>query len=280
MTESGQPFSLLLPVYHADRAAHFLRAFQSAVTDQTRTPAEVVLVQDGPVPDGLARAIRSVVQSSLVPVNLVVLHKNVGLAKALTMGLAACKNEFIARMDADDISLPQRFERQIPLLESGYDLVGSGMLEFDEDGKVWGRRVPPSGAETIARSARFKDPFNHPTVVYRKSAVLDAGGYRELRLMEDYWLFARMIQHGARAENLTDPLVMYRIDAGAYHRRGGWKLFSSEVQLQVVLRRERFTSLAQFIRNVVVRGGYRFVPTTVRRLVYRKISVRKVSPND
>jgi hypothetical protein len=183
-------------------------------------------------------------------------------------------------MDADDISLPRRFELEVPLLESGYDLVGTGMLEFDQNGKVLGRRVPPTGAETIARAARFKDPFNHPTVVYRKAAVLDAGGYRELRLMEDYWLFARMIQRGARTENMPDPLVMYRVDAGAYHRRGGWRLFSSEMRLQVVLRREHFTTTTQFIRNVVVRGGYRFVPTVIRRLLYRRMSVRKVSPND
>jgi glycosyltransferase involved in cell wall biosynthesis len=280
MTARHHPFSLLLPVYHADQPAHFLRAFHSAVTEQTRMPAEVVLVQDGPVPSELEEAIATVVSNAPIPVNLLVLEENLGLAQALTIGLRACRYDFVARMDADDISLPRRFELEVPLLESGYDLVGTGMLEFDQDGKVLGRRVPPTGAETIARAARFKDPFNHPTVVYRKTAVLDAGGYRELRLMEDYWLFARMIQRGARTENMVDPLVMYRVDAGAYHRRGGWRLFSSELRLQFVLRRERFTTWGQFIRNIVVRGGYRFIPTVVRRLLYRTMSVHKVSPND
>lgn len=280
MTDAPTMFSLLLPVYHGDNAAHFKRAFQSATADQSRRPAEVVLVQDGPVPDELGATIAAAIEASLVPVRHVVLETNSGLAEALTIGLEACGHEIVARMDADDISLPRRFELQLPLVESGFDLVGTGMLEFDEDGRVLGRRTPPTGSEAIAKAARFKDPFNHPTVVYRKSAVVDAGGYRELRLMEDYWLFARMIQHGARIENMAEPLVMYRVDSGAYSRRGGWRLFGSEFRLQRMLWKEGFTTASQFTRNVVVRGGYRFVPTPLRRAVYRRTSVSTVARSD
>lgn len=269
------PFSLLLPVYLGDTAEHFRRAFSSAVTDQTRRPTEVVLVQDGPITAALAAAVEQAVEASVVSVVRVTLIENVGLAEALTQGLAACHYDVVARMDADDISLPERFERQLPLIEGGCDLVGTGMFEFDELDRILGRRVPPVGHREIARQARFRDPFNHPTVVYRKSAVQRCGGYRHLPLMEDYWLFARMIHQGARIANLPDPLVMYRVDSGAYSRRGGWKLFASEVALQRRLRSERFTSRMQFVRNIVMRGGYRFVPVMLRRVLYRSMAVIK-----
>ncbi|OUD82359.1 UDP-Gal:alpha-D-GlcNAc-diphosphoundecaprenol beta-1,3-galactosyltransferase [Clavibacter michiganensis subsp. michiganensis] len=149
------------------------------------------------------------------------------------------------------------------------------MYEFaDEVGTIAGRRTPPVGADAISRYARFHDPFNHPTVVYRRQAVKRAGGYLPLGLMEDYYLFARMIQSGARVENLPDPLVMYRVSAGAYARRGGVAQLVAELRLQREFRRRRFTSLSQALRNVLVRGSYRLIPEAVRRGLYRRLITR------
>lgn len=265
-------FLLLLPVYAGDRAEFFTRAFTSAVTEQAVRPNQVVIVQDGPVGAELRDAIAAVVESSPVPVEHVALTENVGLAIALTRGLQHCAHDVVARMDADDVALPQRFARQMPLIAEGYDLVGTGMYEFDGVGRITFTRTPPTGSDEIAAAARFKDPFNHPTVVYRKSIVEAAGGYRDLPLMEDYWLFARIIAAGARVENVPDPLVMYRVDAGAYSRRGGSRLFRSELRLQREFRRDGFVTRGQYLRNVLVRGGYRFVPVGVRRLAYRGFS--------
>lgn len=265
-------FSLLMPVYRGDHAAHFAKAFASSVGDQTVKPSQVVLVQDGPVGDELAAAIDRVVESSPVPVTRHVIGENVGLARALDLGLTLCEHEIVARIDADDISLPERFARQLPVVEGGVDLLGTGMFEFlDDGGAIVGRRTPRTGHEEIARYARFHDPFSHPTVMYRRSAVERAGGYQPLGLMEDYWLFARMIDAGASVENLAEPLVMYRVGAGAYARRGGKAQWRSELQLQRALRRIRFTSRWEYVRNVTVRGVYRFVPERVRKLAYRRL---------
>jgi len=271
---TGTEFSLLLPVYAGDKAAYFTKAFASTVVDQSRRPSDVVIVQDGPIGTDLAAAVAAATAASPVPVNHVRLPANVGLARALETGLGHCAHDVVARMDADDISLPTRFELQLAVIEAGFDLVGTGMLEFDEAGRVLGKRIPPTDADDIVASARFHDPFNHPTVVYRRSVVARAGGYRELPLMEDYWLFARMIQAGALVANLPDPLVMYRVDAGAYGRRGGLTLFRSEIALQRSLLKDRFVTRRQFIRNVLVRGGYRFVPVSLRRVAYRRFIVR------
>jgi len=266
------PFSLLLPTYHADDPDHLRRAFASAVHEQTLRPDEVVLVRDGVVPPRLQTAIDELAESSPVPVNVVELADNIGLGHALDAGLAACRHEVVARMDADDISLPQRFAVQIPLIAAGYDLVGSGLLEFHEhEEDVVGRRPPPIGEDEIRSWSRFHDPFNHPTVVYRRSFVQRVGGYEDLPLMEDYWLFARMIDAGARVSNVAEPLVMYRVGAGAYARRGGLELLRSEVQLQRHFRSLGFTTRSQYLRNIVVRGGYRLVPEGLRKVAYRRV---------
>lgn len=268
-------FSLLLPVYARDDSAQLVRAFRSAVDEQTLRPAEALIVRDGPVPDELAAVLDELIATSPVPARLLPLPENVGLADALTAGLAACSYDVVARMDADDVALPERFAKQLALLDTGYDLVGAGLYEFvDDEAVTIGVRTPPTGEEHIKRYARFHDPFNHPTVVYRRAAVQAAGGYVPVGLMEDYWLFARMLASGARAENIPEPLVKYRVGAGAYRRRGGLKQLRAELQLQRMMRRAGITTRAEMLRNVVVRGGYRLVPEGLRKVAYRTLLQR------
>jgi glycosyltransferase involved in cell wall biosynthesis len=267
---SAEPFALLMTVYGGDREDHVRAAYRSAVHDQSLPPDQVVLVQDGPVSAGLERCLAELVRDSPVEVSFVVLEHNRGLGLALDAGLEASKHDIVARMDADDVAMPHRFEVQVPLVSEGADLVGAGLLEFGTDiADIVGQRTPPSAPEDIARYSRLHDPFNHPTVVYRRSAVLAVGGYGDLPLMEDYWLFVRMIANGARVVNLAEPLVYYRVGEGAYERRGGRDLLRSELRLQRAMYREGFVTRLQYWRNVTIRGGYRLTPTLIRRPVYR-----------
>ncbi|HET8605101.1 MAG TPA: glycosyltransferase [Marmoricola sp.] len=271
--EAGElPFSLLISTWAGDDPMQLTEAFTSSVQKQSRPPAEVVLVQDGPVPEPLAAAIAELVATSPVPVNHLALPANVGLGPALDAGLAACSHDVVARMDADDVSVPERFARQLPLIEQGADIVGAGLWEFgDSTDDVVGRRTPPVGADEIRRVIRFRDPFNHPTVVYRREAVVAAGGYSDLALLEDYLLFTRMVSGGAVPANLPDPLVYYRVGEGAYARRGGRRLLRSELALQRRLLELGITTRTEYLRNVAVRGGYRLVPEAVRRVAYRRL---------
>lgn len=267
-----QPFSLLLSTYANDVPEYLVAAFQSSVQEQTRWPSEVVLVQDGPVPERLAGTIAELIASSPVPVIHLQLPHNQGLGLALDAGLAAASHEIVARMDADDISDPQRFAKQIPLIEAGADIVGSGLWEFGTDiTDLVGRRTPPVSAAEIRRVIKFRDPFNHPTIVYRKSAVIAAGGYCDMALLEDYLLFTRMVVGGAEPANLAEPLVYYRVGEGAYARRGGMALFRSELALQRRFRRLGITNRGEYLRNVSVRAGYRLVPESLRKAAYRKL---------
>lgn len=265
-------FSLLLPVWAGDRAEYLTEAFRSSVQRQTRPPDHVVIVRDGPVPAPLAAAIAELAASSPVPVDVLAGERNRGLGPALDAGLEACRYDVVARMDADDISLPHRFAVQLPIVESGIDLVGSGLLEFGDDpDEIVGTRTPPVDPRDIAVRARFADPFNHPTVVYRRDLVRAVGGYSDFALMEDYLLWAKLLVAGARVANVAEPLVKYRVGAGAYARRGGLGQLRAELAVQRRFRELGFTTRGQFARNVVVRGGYRLVPESLRRMAYRQV---------
>lgn len=266
-----EPFSVLLPVYRGDDAAFFARALQSVTVDQTLLPNEVVIVVDGPVPDSISRVLDAAGAGALtggVPVRIVALPRNVGLARALDAGLAACTHAVVARADADDVSLPHRFAVQIPAM-AGNDLLSGAIIEFESDESERGlERGWPADRDEIAQMARLADPFNHPAVVYRRDAVAAVGGYEHLERMEDYWLFVRMLAAGARATNVPEAVVLYRVGAGAYDRRGGWHLLRSEVALQRRMHRLGFTTTAQFVRNLVGRGLWRGVPAWLRRPAY------------
>ncbi len=269
-----ESFSLLLSVYDGDRPDHVRRAFRSAVDDQTVRPDQVVIVRDGPVRGELAECLDDLRAASLVPVTFVPLPHRAGLGPALDRGIAASWFDVIARMDADDVAMPHRFEVELPLIQHA-DIVGAGLLEFVADtDDIVGRRVPPTDPGQIQRYARMHDPFNHPTVVYRRHAVLAAGGYGDLPRLEDYALFARMLGNGARAINVAEPLVFYRVGAEAFKRRGGTELLRSELRLQREFRQQGFTSPAEYVRNVLVRGGYRLIPWWCRRAVYRPVVAR------
>lgn len=263
-------FELLLPVYAGDNSDFLRLAYESSVDQQTLRPAAAIIVQDGPVTAKLAAELARIQAESPIPVTLVQLPENLGLTEALNRGLDAVTRDVVARMDADDVSEPERFARQWELLQQGYDLVGTGMLEFESDPAVAaGSRTPPVGATRIREHARTHNPFNHPTMMYRVEAIDRVGRYQPFGKMEDYWLGIRLIDSGARVENIADPLLRYRVGAGAFSRRGGWSEARTEWRLQGELRRMGFITTGQYLRNVVMKGAYRLMPAGLKRVLFR-----------
>ena len=215
-TRPELPFSLLLPVYAGDRADFLRRAFVSSVDEQTLRPDDVVLVQDGPLPEALRETCEELATVSPVPVNLVHLERNVGLGPALDHGLEACAHDVVARMDADDISRPRRFELQLPLIADGADIVGSALMEFVDDVEdVVQIRIPPLGPDWIRSAVRFRDPFNHPAAVYRpvrmsRTRLTEAG-------IDAAYLDGATRDRGAVIESFRDgdaPVFLISLKAG------------------------------------------------------------------
>lgn len=269
---AGRPveFSVLMPVYHGDTPERVRRAAESSTVEQLRRPAELVLVRDGPVPAPLEAELDRLARELPVPVVRVDLERNAGLTAALNAGLARCAHDVVARADADDVSYPRRFAVQLPLVEDGADLVGSSMHEIgDDETRPLALRRAPVGARDILAVSRHRNPVSHPTVVFRRSAVAAVGGYQDVPLAEDYWLWVRMLRAGSDVRNVAEPLVGYRVSAGSYERRGGFRVFRAELALQARLRASGHVGFLQWVRNVVVRGGYRFVPTRFREIAYR-----------
>ena len=275
-------FSVLLPVYAGDTPERFRRAVASSTLEQTVRPSQVVIVRDGPVAPEMAAALEEITEqlrSAEPPIDVVRadLPENRGLTAVLRHGLRLCTHEIIARADADDISYPQRFEEQLPLIRDGADLVGASMNEIGDREEVLALRQAPTDPARIARISRLRNPISHPAAVFRRGAVEAVGGYQELPLAEDYWLWVRMMRAGARVRNVAQPLVGYRVSDGAYTRRGGLRVFAAEMQLQSRLFGLGHVGRLELARNVVVRGGYRFIPRRLRERSFRAlVSSRRV----
>ncbi|WP_309125812.1 glycosyltransferase [Kocuria sp.] len=269
-TEGPTEFSVLMPVYRADTPERVRRAAESSTVEQERRPAELVVVRDGPVPAPLQAELDRLARELPVPVVRVDLERNVGLTAALTAGLARCRHDVVARMDADDVSYPRRFAVQLPVVEAGADVVGSSMHEIgDDETRPLALRRAPVGRDEILAVSRRRNPLSHPSVVFRRCAVEAVGGYEHVPLGEDYWLWARLLHAGADVRNVAEPLVGYRVTTGAYERRGGLPMFRADLQLQARLRGIGHIGFLQWAVNVAVRAGYRFVPTRLRELAYR-----------
>lgn len=278
-------FSLLMAVYQGDHLSYLRRAIESGTVGQRLPPSQLVIVRDGPVSAGIDAYLnvlpRTLIESfracgrpaDAPEVVVVPLERNHGLAYALNVGLAHCSHGIVARADSDDISLPERFATMLPLFAGpdAPDAAGSAIREFTDDERQPGLvRTLPQGGERLGRFARLQSPLHHPSIVFRKDSVLAAGGYPEgAGRFEDYLLWERMLLRGACLRNVPEALVLYRIDAGAYRRRGGMEMFREELRLQRRFREDGFTTWSQYVRNVVVRACYRLVPESARRGAYR-----------
>lgn len=271
----SEPFSVLLPVWRGDRADWFAASLRSVTADQTLRPHQVVVVLDGPVGPDLRAVLDGASRDAAAGplLDLVELPENSGLPAALNAGLAACRCELVARQDADDISLPQRFATQIPMLARGADLVGSALREFTaRDGtglRLGGLRPRPAADAAIRRYVRRHSPFNHPSVVFRRSQVIAVGGYPHLPVQEDVLLWARLLASGARGANHPEPLVLYRTGSAMYRRRGGLRNLRTDLTIQRELRRLGYVGRGRALANLLLRVVYRTVPSALRRLLYQ-----------
>ena len=187
-------FSVLMSVYRNDNPKDFQSAFKSISDLQTLKPSEIVLVVDGPIGERLNMAIEDF-EKNCPCLKVLRLKENVGLGKALSLGLAEVSYELVARMDADDLSVPDRFKKQIVYMQNhpDCDLLGGQITEFIEEpwNKV-GKRIVPCEDVEIAAWMKKRCPFNHMTVMFRKSSVLRAGNYLDWHYNEDYYLWIRI----------------------------------------------------------------------------------------
>ena len=266
-------FSIVMCVYSGDKLSSFKRALESVTRKQHTTATEIIVIRNGEVGSEGEDYLNSLDSHNL---RVLRLGTNVGLARALNIGIRESSTDWIARMDADDVSFPERFEQQCAFLQKHptVDILGTAIQEFTEtsdNSLEWKqKRILPSNHASLSKYARIQSPIHHPSVMMRKSALLKAGGYPEdCGRFEDYVLWERMLLAGFIFANLPDVLLGYRVDSGAYARRGGFSMFTDEIKLQKTFLADGFITHSQFVCNIITRGCYRLLPTNIKKPLYR-----------
>lgn len=269
-------FSVLISVYYKEIPRYLDRALQSITDDQILKPNEIVLIKDGPLTKELDEVIEKFKKKYPNLFKIVTLEKNYGLGKALNIGLENCTYELVARMDGDDISKPERFKKQIEIFQKNpkLDIVGSWIDEFiekDEEIIVRSIRKVPETSEEIYQKLKSICAFNHVTVMYRKSKIIEAGSYLQEFALEDYYLWIRMALKRMKMFNYQKSLVLVRMNVEAIKRRGGLRLLKSDIKFQKKLYGFKFINKSELLKNLIKYTIYRLLPNELRGIIQRKI---------
>ena len=262
-------FSVLISVYAKELPQNLQQSLES-IFRQELMPSEVVLVEDGPLTTELEQVIKTFADSHQ-ELHTVRLKENKRLGLALQEGLRHCQYDIVARMDSDDIAHPQRFKKEMAWLESHpeTDVVGAWVDEFSGDpSQIISTRRLPETHEAILKFSRYRNPMNHPTVMFRKAAVEQAGSYQHCPLFEDYDLWIRMLRQGARFHNLQEPLLSFRLTSQLFSRRGGSHYIRQEIAFQRRMRATGHIGSLRMTANIIVRTLLRLMPGGVRRYGY------------
>ena len=270
--EEYREYSVLMSVYCKEKPEYLKPAIES-IQAQTLPTDDFVLVCDGPLNDALDAVIAAKQREMGAALNVVRLEKNGGLGNALNEGIKHCKNELIARMDSDDIACPDRCAKQIAVFNTHPEVsICSGTIEeFSVDPAIVDtKRALPETNTEIMEFAKRESPFNHACVMYKKSAVLAVGSYRDFYRLEDYYLWLRMLMAGYQGYNIKETLLHMRAGSDMYLRRAGWKYAKSNVRLFRFMRQQGFIGNYQYAKACVIRVGASFAPNWLRTFVIKK----------
>ena len=273
---SYPPFSVSICVYGKDNPIWFRTAVES-VLNQTAPPSEIVLVVDGPVPEELDKVIKEYEINDIF--KIIRFEQNSGHGNARRAGLKECTNELVAIMDADDICVADRFEKQLKKFESDDDLdiVGGNIAEFIGDtNNIVGKRIVKCEDNEIKKDIKKRCPMNQMTVMFKNSAIKEAGGYQDWYCDEDYYLWIRMALCNMKFANIPDVIVNVRVGEDMYKRRGGITYFKSEAKLQMYMLKNRVISFPVYLVNVIKRLIVQIImPNSIRGWVFRKFARKK-----
>ncbi len=273
-------YSFLMSVYKKE-TADALRLSVGSMLDQTVPPEQIVLVKDGPLTEELDRVIAEYEAAHGSVFTVVGYEENRGLAYALNFGLAACRNELVARMDSDDYSMPTRCEKQLAAFAADPELVmvGTNMQFFTEsiDRVSSDVRVYPSDIDEIRRALRRVSPFSHPSVMYKRSEVLACGGYDEtLRRRQDMDLFSRLIVHEKKkATNLQESLLLFHRDGAYYLRNKNKESCKNRIAVQKRIYKRGDCTLSDYLYVWTVMTVSRMIPNKLYGFLYAKLKNKK-----
>lgn len=267
-------FSVLVTVYYKDNVL-YLREALSSVINQTQMPSEIVIIADGPLSPELDEVLYKFKADFDSLVKLVFLSQNIGTGMAINEGLKNCSFDLVAKMDSDDISYSTRFAKQIEVYEKNPELsfVGAAISEFQNDDieNILSYRILPEEHLDIVKYAKKRCPLNQPVVMYRKSAIINCGGYNNFTFGEDYDLWVRAIMKGYKFYNIQEPLLYFRTNRNTIQKRGGFWYLKIDLAHHYDFYKMGFLSLPEFVYNVSIRFVVRLMPIKLRIMIYSKL---------
>lgn len=265
-------YSVLMSVYYKDNAKWLTESIE-CMLNQTIKCSEFVIVEDGELTEDLNKVIEDYKGKYPEIFNIVKIEKNVGLGPALKIGVDSCKNEWIARMDSDDYSPPDRIEKQFEIIEKypKVGIVGSNADEFiGSIDNVVAHVVLPETNDEIIKFSKRRCPYRHSGIIYKKDEIIKAGNYKESYLCEDYDLYARMEMNGTEGFNIQEPLLFVRVGKDFFDRRGGFKYLKSLLKFKFRLYKIGFYSIKDFIISSGAHIIICSIPNKLRRMFYEK----------
>jgi glycosyltransferase involved in cell wall biosynthesis len=265
--------SILLPLYQRnDLEECFERVISSCFNGMIK-PDEIIIALDGQINQSFEVKISKMAKT--LPIKIIQSENRIGLSSVLNLGLKHVKTEYTFRVDGDDFSRPERWEKQLNLLNSGFDLVGGAIQEITSDGHSLAIRRMPEFQDDIKKMILRRNPFNHMTCAYRTSIVRAVGGYPHVFLREDWALWVRMIAHGAKCQNIPEILVDATTDIEMYKRRGGVSNVMAEIKMQKFLIEHLNKSLLQAFVDWCLKASVLLAPSKIREIIYLKILRRQ-----
>lgn len=264
---TSKKYSVLMSLYKKEKPEYLHLALESML-NQTVTPDEIVLVEDGPLTSELYAVLEDYPMLHRVKNEI-----NLGLGRALNVGLKECRNELVARMDTDDCSKPERCEKQLKRFEEKpyLAIVGSHIDEFVGDiENVISQRIVPTSSDEIYKFAKRRSAFNHPAVMYSKTAVLANNGYADLKRNQDVDLFGRMLFEGYKAENIDEALLWFRSSDELAKRRKSWQNTWSYIATIRTFWKMGYSSFVDYAMVGIAQAGMYLMPVKVQNFVYKK----------
>ena len=265
MKKINKNFSVIISVYDGIEIKLLKKSLKSLLL-QNYLPKEIIIILDGIKKKILINEI-NIFKKIFKRVRLIKNNKNLGISKSYNKAIKIIKTDIIAIQDSDDISLPNRFKLQYEYLKKNENIsvVGSSVFEKDLDsGKKTIKRSPQTH-EKIKKYIKFRNPMNHPTIMFRKSVVQKVGGYLNLSRMEDYYLWIRLISSGFLINNIARPLVVMNVKKDFYIRRSGFELLKSEIVIQNILFKNGFNNLFYLIFIFFFKSIYHLSPRFIKK---------------
>lgn len=266
-----QQYSVLMAVYHKEKA-EYLKASMDSIWNQTIPTDNFVLVCDGTLTEELEEEIKEQQKFHKHSLSVVRLEESVGLGRALNYGMQYCNHTIIARMDSDDISKPYRMEIQLEVMKKEEaDIVGSSVEEFSgSTEEIQAVRKMPQTHEEIIGFLGKRNPFNHPSIMYKKSAVEAVEGYLDCPFFEDYYLWARMLKAGYKGYNVPDSLLYMRAGQNMYQRRGGFRYAITAFKFRTKLKKMGISNWKQYLVSAFGQVFVCLIPNSFREKFYQK----------